>query len=138
MYWYSLYKGVDDICIAVNPRHVRYYMNLFPFEKLGEEKMYPRVNAPAIGLRGRVEDSIEEMIEIFQALDMETPLDYYFYLMTGSRPIKASSIFRHDLEKVKPRPKQITADTIAYFFGKRSLNKREAYTKAKGKVIVCI
>ncbi|WP_459892172.1 N-acyl amino acid synthase FeeM domain-containing protein [Desulfothermus okinawensis] len=135
MYWYSLYKGVDDICIAVNPRHVRYYMNLFPFEKLGEEKMYPRVNAPAIGLRGRVEDSIEEMIEIFQALDMETPLDYYFYLMTGSRPIKASSIFRHDLEKVKPRPKQITADTIAYFLEKDPSIKEKLTPRQREKLL---
>lgn len=118
MFWYSLYKGVDDICIAINPRHVRYYMNLFPFEKLGEEKMYPRVNAPAIALRGKVEDSIEDMIEIFNALDMETPLDYYFYIMTGTKPIKPSSIFRYDLEKVKPRPKRIDADTVAYFLEK--------------------
>lgn len=135
MYWYSLYKGVDDICIAVNPRHVRYYMNLFPFERLGEEKMYPRVNAPAIGLRGQVENSIDEMIEIFHTLDMETPLDYYFYIMTGSRPIKPSSIFRQDLEKVKPRPRQIDSDTVAYFLEKEPSIKDRLTPRQKEKLL---
>ena len=35
MYWYSVYRGVDDVCITVNARHIRYYMQLFPFEHLG-------------------------------------------------------------------------------------------------------
>ena len=135
MFWYSLYKGVDDICITINPRHVRYYMNLFPFEKFGEEKMYSRVNAPAIALRGKVEESIEDMIEIFNALEMETPLDYYFYLMTGTRPIKTSSIFRQDLEKIKPRPKKIDADTIAYFLEKEPSIKEKLTPKQREKLL---
>lgn len=118
MFWYSLYKGVDDICIAINPRHVRYYMNLFPFEKLGDEKMYPKVGAPAVALRGRVEESVDEMMEIFKTLEMETPLDYYFYIMTGSKPVKPTSIFNSDLKSLKPKPKRITADIVSYFLDK--------------------
>lgn len=51
VYYYFLYMGVDDVCIMVNPKHVRLYKSLFGFEVFGEEKHYPRVNAPAIALR---------------------------------------------------------------------------------------
>jgi GNAT superfamily N-acetyltransferase len=43
----------DDICIAVNPRHVRFYRRLFPHaQEIGERRAYDKVNgAPAIALR---------------------------------------------------------------------------------------
>ncbi len=118
MYWYSLYKGVDDICIAVNPRHVRFYMHLFPFEIIGEKKIYERVGAPAVALRGKVEEAIDVMMEIFNALDVETPLDYYFYFMTGTKPKKDSVIFNHDLEMVCPNPKKMDASIVSHFLKK--------------------
>lgn len=51
VYYYFLYMDVDDVCIMVNPKHVRLYKSLFGFEVFGEEKHYPRVNAPAVALR---------------------------------------------------------------------------------------
>jgi len=85
MYRYSKYRGVDDVCIAVKPRHKRYYRGLFPFEEFGPERHYPRVDAPAVGLRGKVEDedSRKQMREICRKLEFETPFDPYFYRMTG-------------------------------------------------------
>lgn len=43
----------DDICIAVNPRHVRFYQRLFPrAAQFGHLKSYDKVNgAPAVLLR---------------------------------------------------------------------------------------
>jgi hypothetical protein len=43
----------DDICIAVNPRHVRFYERLFPSaSQFGDLKRYNKVNgAPAVLLR---------------------------------------------------------------------------------------
>ncbi len=86
MYWYSVYTGVDDVCIAVNPRHVRYYNSLFPFEVFGPERTYGRVGAPAVGLRGKVRESREHMMQICLDLGFDTPLYAYFFQMTGRKP----------------------------------------------------
>jgi hypothetical protein len=86
MYWFSVFTEVDDVCIAINPRHVRYYNNMFPFENFGPERNYSRVGAPAIGLRGRVKESMDHMMEICQSLGFDTPLYAYFYRMTGWMP----------------------------------------------------
>lgn len=47
--------GVTDTFIEVNPRHVSYYKRLFGFEIAGAPKTCPRVNAPAVLLRLRLE-----------------------------------------------------------------------------------
>ncbi len=83
MYWYTRYRGVNDICIAVNPRHVRYYKALFPFKEFGEEKHYPRVGAPAVALRVKMENTKTLMRSICEQLDFETSLDAYFQFITG-------------------------------------------------------
>lgn len=57
VYAHSLFQDVDDICIMVNPRHVRLYMKLFGFEIFGEERHYARVNAPAVALRVAVREA---------------------------------------------------------------------------------
>jgi len=57
VYAHSLFLDVDDICIMVNPRHVRLYRTLFAFENFGEERHYPRVNAPGVALRVDVHDA---------------------------------------------------------------------------------
>jgi hypothetical protein len=47
--------GVTDAFIEVNPRHVTYYRRLFGFEIAGAPRTCPRVNAPAVLLRLRLE-----------------------------------------------------------------------------------
>jgi hypothetical protein len=43
--------GVDELCIAVHPRHAPFYERSFGFTRFGAEKSYAAVNgAPAIGL----------------------------------------------------------------------------------------
>lgn len=41
-------EGLDNILIEVNPRHVRYYEAMLGFNALGEKRLNPRVNAPAV------------------------------------------------------------------------------------------
>lgn len=41
-------RGCDDVLIEVNPRHVGYYERMLDFRVVGEEKLCPRVNAPAV------------------------------------------------------------------------------------------
>lgn len=43
-----LLRRYTDVLIEVNPRHVRFYQRMLGFELLGEERMNPRVNAPAV------------------------------------------------------------------------------------------
>lgn len=40
--------GATDVVIEVNPRHVAFYKRMLGFEKFGEERMCPRVGAPAV------------------------------------------------------------------------------------------
>jgi hypothetical protein len=40
--------GYTDIIIEVNPSHVSFYKRMLGFEDFGEERMCPRVNAPAV------------------------------------------------------------------------------------------
>jgi hypothetical protein len=42
---------LTDAVIEVNPRHVGFYEKMLGFQRLGEEKMCPRANAPAMLLR---------------------------------------------------------------------------------------
>ncbi|MBU6214716.1 hypothetical protein KGM48_02625 [Patescibacteria group bacterium] len=44
---YARQLGVDYLCISINPKHDRFY-SLLGFKKIGEEKQYAAVNAPAI------------------------------------------------------------------------------------------
>lgn len=41
-------RNCDRILIEVNPRHVRYYERMLGFEVKGQERLNPRVNAPAV------------------------------------------------------------------------------------------
>lgn len=43
--------GATDLVIEVNPRHTVFYKRMLGFTQLGEERMCPRVNAPAVLLR---------------------------------------------------------------------------------------
>ena len=51
MYWYARSKKVDDLCLAVNPKHVQFYKTVYCCEVAGPEKFYPKVHAPAVLMR---------------------------------------------------------------------------------------
>lgn len=40
--------GASDVVIEVNPRHVVFYRRMLGFAQLGEERLCPRVHAPAV------------------------------------------------------------------------------------------
>jgi hypothetical protein len=44
-------RQATDLLIEVNPRHVKFYYSLLGFEVLGNERIDPRVSAPAVLLR---------------------------------------------------------------------------------------
>lgn len=44
----ALMRGVTDVFIEVNPRHVVFYKRMLNFRQIGHTKLCPRVNAPAV------------------------------------------------------------------------------------------
>jgi hypothetical protein len=86
MYKYSTYRGVNDLCISVNPRHVHFYKNILLFDDLGPERHYPKVNAPAVALRVNMDDIEERMEDTYGELDFDCNLYAYFLQMTGQKP----------------------------------------------------
>jgi hypothetical protein len=48
---YSHRQGLDELLIAVHPKHARFYRRFMGFEVIGEERSYPTVrNRPAVAL----------------------------------------------------------------------------------------
>jgi hypothetical protein len=86
MYWYSVYRGVNDLCIAVNPKHVRFYKSIFLFEDFGPERHFPKVQAPAVALRLNLDDIVEKLKDAYGELDFDCNLYDYFHRMTGRGP----------------------------------------------------
>jgi hypothetical protein len=50
IYGRNIHRATDFL-IEVNPRHVYFYQRMLGFEPFGEEKICPRVNAPAVLLK---------------------------------------------------------------------------------------
>lgn len=48
---YAWHHGVDQLMVAVHPRHARFYRRLLNFKPIGEQRDYPTVrNRPAVAL----------------------------------------------------------------------------------------
>lgn len=74
--------GLTDAVIEVNPNHVGFYQKVLGFERIGEEKMCPRANAPAVLLR-LGHEYLTEQIRKFggkgaQAVGERTLYPYFF------------------------------------------------------------
>lgn len=116
MYWYSVYAGVDEICVAVNPRHERFYKGLFPFEDLGPERHYPRVDAPAVGLRANVCAILEHMTKLCQELEFDTSLYNYFKSFDTKQPSEPwNHLSPEDTIQLWVLPNRLSSDAVQHF-----------------------
>jgi hypothetical protein len=84
-YLYALDRGVNDFCIVVNPKHVRFYKHILLFEDLGPERYYPRVNAPAVALRINMDCIIEKSKSSYDGFDFDCNVHAYFHGRAGFR-----------------------------------------------------
>lgn len=73
--------GVTDLVIEVNPRHVAYYQRSLGFLQVGQEKMCPRVEAPAILLHLDL-DYVDEQIELMAGRRRERQRSLYPYFFS--------------------------------------------------------
>lgn len=61
IYGHNIHHATDFL-IEVNPRHVLFYQRMLGFEPFGEEKVCPRVNAPAVLLRLDLAHADEQIV----------------------------------------------------------------------------
>jgi hypothetical protein len=72
MFHYAAFTNVNDLCIMVNPKHVRFYNMIFLFEPFGEEKFYKAVGAPAVALRVNFDRIAESLRKAYGDNDFDT------------------------------------------------------------------
>jgi hypothetical protein len=61
IYGHNIHKATDFL-IEVNPRHALFYQRMLGFEPYGEERICPRVNAPAVLLRLDLAHADEQIV----------------------------------------------------------------------------
>lgn len=74
--------GYTDVVIEVNPRHVLFYEKMLGFQKWGEEKICPRVDAPSVLLRldvSYVDEQIAKLGGLKQTAVRDKSLYPYFF-----------------------------------------------------------
>jgi len=92
MVQYARRQGLDELLVAVHPKHARFYQRFMSFEMIGEETAYPAVrNHPAVAL------SLD-----FARIDRERPENYHTFF---GEPLPD--------EELQPRP--ITKAQCEYF-----------------------
>ena len=111
MYWYAIYKNVNDLCIMVNPKHVDFYKTIFLFEDLGPEKYYPNVGAPAVALRLDLDDIQGKLREKYGTLDFDCDMYSFFHRVTTTQLTPSGG---EDL--LVKKNGMLDADTVRYFF----------------------
>lgn len=84
LFHYAHLVDVDYACIMVNPKHVRFYKEIFLFEEMAEERMYEAVGAPAVALYANVHTYDQRMLDAYGGEDFETDLLSFFVKMKNS------------------------------------------------------
>lgn len=83
--------GVDDAFIEINPRHVPFYKRMLGFRQIGELRVCPRVNAPAMLLHLDLEYMGKQIITLAGQLGHKGRSIYPYFLTQH----KEKEIIRH-------------------------------------------
>ena len=78
MFDYSRMTKVNDICVMVNPKHVKFYTRMFLFSPFGPEKYYETVGAPAVALRVNLDDIDTRLREKYSRFEFTEDLHNFF------------------------------------------------------------
>ena len=117
MLWHARYHGVNDLCITVNPKHVRFYKNIFLFEQFGPEKHYSSVNAPAVPLRLNMDDIDKKGRDEYDTADFECNLyDYFFRMRSDGQPDRSPATNKN-MSLLPSNKKSMDKETAEYFIG---------------------
>lgn len=91
---YARARGIDNLVIAVHPRHLRFYRRFMAFEEIGDLKAYPSVsNNPAIACTLN-----------FDTVQRDTPRCYdpYFYPVIPARDLAVRPMSPAEKEYLAP------------------------------------
>jgi len=105
IFQYALLTNTDDLCIMVNPKHVRFYQSIFLFEPFGEVRHFDKVNAPAVALRVDMRSIEPNLREAYAAQEFDTDL-HHFFVKINSHMIDQNTIFTQ-IEKNAPLESEI-------------------------------
>lgn len=81
IYAYHLMRYTDYV-IEVNPRHAAFYHQMLGFEQIGEERICPRVGAPAVLLRLDLDYMQEQIIRVGGLMESGNDRSLYPYFFT--------------------------------------------------------
>jgi hypothetical protein len=114
VYWYALRRNIQDFCIMVNPKHARFYNEIFFFQEIGPEKHYSRVGAPAVALRLNLEDFDLKLERAYSGLEPQCNMYAFFHSVGGPEMPKGltSQYFR----SIPP----LSTETVRYFFEEKT------------------
>lgn len=82
--------GFTDVVIEINPRHVLFYERMLGFRQFGEERMCPRVGAPAVLMRLEIaymDEQIEKFGGKMEDAGREKSLYPYFFSRSEEKGI---------------------------------------------------
>lgn len=108
---YAMSTKADDLCIMVNPKHVRFYESIFLFESFGDERHYDKVNAPAVALRVNMHHIEPSLYEAYGNADFETDLHSFFVKMNSH--VIDEDIRQETAEKNAPLESEIARTLFA-------------------------
>lgn len=79
IYAHNLFKASDAL-IEVNPRHAMFYQRRLGFEPIGDQRICPRVGAPAVLLCGRLDYGAKQISNLAGSRDTQQKSLYpYFF-----------------------------------------------------------
>ena len=84
-----------EVLIEVNPRHVNFYRRMLGFEKIGVERLDPRVHAPAVLLRLDAVHASQEIVRLGGRRDLgRVERSFYPYFFTPEEAINIEQRLR--------------------------------------------
>jgi hypothetical protein len=78
-------RGCTDLLIEVNPRHVRFYRSMLGFEQYGQQRIDPRVSAPAVLLRLELQHAEAEIARLGGHAELADELRLLYPLFFSSQ-----------------------------------------------------
>jgi len=109
---YAHLVELDDVCIMVNPKHVRFYKEIFLFDQLAEERMYAGVGAPAVALHADVHTYDQRMRDAYGDADFDTDLLSFFVKMKNA-------VMDPSMKYSVGNDKPLEQSTVQYFLDQR-------------------
>ncbi len=111
IFQYAMITSTDDLCIAVNPKHVNFYRSIFLFEPLGEQRFYNKVGAPAVALRADMRRIGSALRDTYGQEDFDTNLHAFFTRLNAHS--LATGLYNLSAEKRDPLDHEVLAYLLA-------------------------